>query len=55
MTRKETLPALSVPPQTGVDLNRNEEMAGNIKGFVFRELLLFPNLSKHHRTVKTGK
>lgn len=30
-------------------------MAGNIKGFVFRELLLFPNLSKRRRTVKTGK
>lgn len=54
MTRKETHPALSFPPQTGVDLNRIEEMAGNIKGFVFRELLLFPNLSKRCRTVKTG-
>lgn len=55
VTRKAAHHALSIMPQTGVDLDRNEEMARNIKGFVFRELLLFLNLSKYYRTVNIGE
>lgn len=51
VTRKAAHHALSIAPQTGVDLDRDEEMPGNIKGFVFMELL---NFLKYHRTVKIG-
>lgn len=51
VTRKAAHHALSIVPQTNVDLDRDEEMAGSIKGFVFMELL---NLPKYHRTVKIG-
>lgn len=51
VTRKAAHHALSIAPQTAVDLDRDEEMPGNIKGFVFMELLNFP---KYHRTVKIG-
>jgi len=47
--------ALNITPQTGADLDRNEGMAGNIKGFVVGELLLFLNLSKYDRTVKISE
>ena len=55
VTRKAAHYAPSIMPQTGVDLDRNEKMAENIKGFVFRELVLFLNLSKYYRTVKIGE
>lgn len=51
VTRKAAHHALSIVRQTGVDLDRDEEMPGNIKGFVFMELL---NSPKYHRTVKIG-
>lgn len=55
VTRKAAHDALSITPQTGVDLDRSKEMAGNINCFVFKELLLFLNLSKWCRTVKIGE
>lgn len=51
VTRKAAHHALSIVPQTNVDLDRDEEMARSIKGFAFMELL---NLPKYHRTVKIG-
>jgi len=55
VTRKAAHRALSMMPQTDVDPDKNEEMATNIKGFVFRELLLVVNLSKYYRTAKIGE
>lgn len=46
---------LSITPQTGADLDRNEGRAGNIKGFVVGELLLFLKLSKYDGTVKISE